>query len=83
MASIPIGHRLTISNMSTEWSTTSATALAHAYLASPEVVAASALSSKLSGPGIYKTPENFNSIEFCYGTGLPASPLSLIALSNN
>lgn len=50
--------------------------VAHAYLASPEVVAASALSGKISGTGVYKTPENLNGIEFGYGTGSPASPLS-------
>ncbi|KAI3338717.1 homoaconitase [Ustulina deusta] len=49
--------------------------LAQAYLASPEVVAASALSGKISGPGVYKDPENLNGIEFGYGVGLPASPL--------
>ena len=48
----------------------------HAYLASPEVVAASALSGKISGTGVYKAPENLNGIEFGYGTGSPASPLS-------
>jgi homoaconitate hydratase len=50
--------------------------VAHAYLASPEVVAASALSGKISGTGVYKTSENLNGIEFGYGTGSPASPLS-------
>ncbi|KAI8685495.1 Homoaconitase, mitochondrial [Fusarium keratoplasticum] len=50
--------------------------LAHAYLSSPEVVAASALSGRLSGTGVYKAPENFNGVQFGYGTGLPASPLS-------
>ncbi|GAP91310.1 putative homoaconitase [Rosellinia necatrix] len=50
--------------------------LAQAYLASPEVVAASALSGTISGPGVYKDSENFNGIEFGYGVGLPASPLS-------
>ncbi|KAL6353568.1 hypothetical protein LRP88_14064 [Fusarium phalaenopsidis] len=50
--------------------------LAHAYLSSPEVVAASALSGRLSGTGVYKAPENFNGVRFGYGTGLPASPLS-------
>lgn len=49
--------------------------VAQAYLASPEVVAASALSGKISGTGVYKTPENLNGIDFGYGTGLPASPL--------
>ncbi|KAM6521485.1 mitochondrial Homoaconitase [Fusarium solani] len=50
--------------------------LAHAYLSSPEVVAASALSGRLSGTGVYKAPENFNGVQFGYGAGLPASPLS-------
>lgn len=50
--------------------------VAHAYLASPEVVAASALSGKISGTGVYKTSENLNSIEFGYGIGSLASPLS-------
>ncbi|KIM92878.1 hypothetical protein OIDMADRAFT_173650 [Oidiodendron maius Zn] len=50
--------------------------LAQSYLASPEVVAASALSGKISGTGVYKTSENLNGIEFGYGTGSPASPLS-------
>ncbi|KAJ4307570.1 mitochondrial Homoaconitase [Fusarium piperis] len=50
--------------------------LAHAYLSSPEVVAASALSGRLSGTGVYKAPENFNGVQFGYGTGLPGSPLS-------
>ncbi|PNY25596.1 Homoaconitase, mitochondrial [Tolypocladium capitatum] len=49
--------------------------LAHAYLASPEVVAASALSGKLSGTGVYEAPENLTGVEFGYGTGLPAFPL--------
>lgn len=39
------------------------------------MVAASALSGKISGPGVYKAPENLNGIEFGYGVGLPASPL--------
>ncbi|KAL7795039.1 homoaconitase [Trichoderma ceciliae] len=52
--------------------------LAHAYLASPAVVAASALAGKLSGTGVYEAaPETLDKgIEFGYGTGLPASPLS-------
>ncbi|EFY86411.1 homoaconitase [Metarhizium acridum CQMa 102] len=50
--------------------------LAQAYLASPEVVAASALSGKISGPGVYKPHENLNGIEFGYGVGSPVSPLS-------
>lgn len=50
--------------------------VAHAYLSSPEVVAASALSGRLSGTGVYKASENFNGVRFSYGTGLPDSPLS-------
>ncbi|KAK2041567.1 homoaconitase [Colletotrichum somersetense] len=50
--------------------------LAHAYLASPEVVAASALAGKITGTGVHKTSENYNGIEYGYGTGSPASPLS-------
>ena len=50
--------------------------VAHAYLASPEVVAASSLSGKISGTDVYKTSENPNGIEFGYGNGSPASPLS-------
>lgn len=47
--------------------------MAHAYLGSPEVVAASALTGKLSGPGIYEVPENYNGVEHGYGTGKPAT----------
>lgn len=39
-------------------------------------MAASSLSGRLSGTGVYKAPENFNGVQFGYGTGLPASPLS-------
>ncbi|KAB5580114.1 homoaconitase [Coniochaeta sp. 2T2.1] len=52
--------------------------LAQCYLASPEVVAASALSGKISGTGVYEAPENVKGIEYGYGTGLPASPLSAL-----
>ncbi|EXJ80711.1 homoaconitase [Capronia epimyces CBS 606.96] len=45
--------------------------LAHAYLSSPEVVAASALHGVLSGPGVYKVPENYTGVEYGYGTGNP------------
>ncbi|MCJ1313945.1 mitochondrial Homoaconitase [Agyrium rufum] len=47
--------------------------LAHAYLSSPEVVAASALNGVLSGPGVYEAPENYTGVEYGYGTGKPAS----------
>ncbi|KAK4114058.1 homoaconitase [Canariomyces notabilis] len=46
---------------------------AQAYLASPEVVAASAISGVISGTGVYKAPENYSGVEFGYGTGLPAT----------
>ncbi|UKZ88714.1 uncharacterized protein TrAFT101_004455 [Trichoderma asperellum] len=45
--------------------------LAHAYLGSPEVVAASVLNGVLSGPGTYKVPENYSGVEYDYGTGEP------------
>lgn len=41
-----------------------------AYLGSPEVVAASALSGKLSGPGWYKTPEDWDGVKFGEGDGI-------------
>ncbi|CAG8260099.1 unnamed protein product [Penicillium salamii] len=41
-----------------------------AYLGSPEVVAASALSGKLSGPGWYKTPEGWDGVKFGEGDGI-------------
>ncbi|TWU72315.1 mitochondrial Homoaconitase [Metarhizium rileyi] len=49
----------------------SASNLAHAYLASPEVVAASALSGLLSGPGFCKLPENYSGVKYGYGDGSP------------
>ncbi|KAI8960349.1 homoaconitase [Daldinia sp. FL1419] len=48
------------------------------YLASPEVVAASALNGVISGPGIYKAPENYAGVDYGYGTGAPATPESQI-----
>ena len=42
---------------------------ADAYLASPEVVAASALSGVISGPGIYTVPEGWSGVDAGYGTG--------------
>ncbi|QUC21855.1 uncharacterized protein UV8b_06096 [Ustilaginoidea virens] len=47
--------------------------LAHAYLGSPEVVAASVLNGVLSGPGVYKVPENYSGVKCGYGTGEPAT----------
>ncbi|KAI1506144.1 homoaconitase [Biscogniauxia marginata] len=43
---------------------------AKAYLASPEVVAASALSGVITGPGIYEVPEDWSGVDAGYGTGL-------------
>jgi homoaconitate hydratase len=42
---------------------------AQAYLASPEVVAASALSGKISSPGNYQLPEGWDGVEFGSGNG--------------
>ncbi|ERF71882.1 Homoaconitase [Endocarpon pusillum Z07020] len=47
--------------------------LAHAYLSSPEVVAASALNGVLSGPGVYEVSETYTGVEYGYGTGKPAT----------
>lgn len=43
--------------------------LAKAYLASPEVVAASALSGIISGPGNYEVPADYAGVEHGFGTG--------------
>ncbi|KAJ5147766.1 hypothetical protein N7526_001118 [Penicillium atrosanguineum] len=43
---------------------------AKAYLGSPEVVAASALSGKLSGPGWYKSPEGWTGVVRGEGDGI-------------
>ncbi|PYI10861.1 homoaconitase [Aspergillus sclerotiicarbonarius CBS 121057] len=43
---------------------------AKAYLGSPEVVAASALSGKLSGPGWYQTPEGWTEVVRGEGDGI-------------
>ncbi|OJJ81973.1 homoaconitase LysF [Aspergillus glaucus CBS 516.65] len=43
---------------------------AKAYLGSPEIVAASALSGKLSGPGWYKTPEGWTGVVRGEGDGI-------------
>ncbi|CEJ90103.1 Putative Homoaconitase [[Torrubiella] hemipterigena] len=50
--------------------------LAQAYLASPEVVAASALNGTISGPGTYQVPENYQGVDYGYGTGAAATPAS-------
>ncbi|KAF2878513.1 homoaconitase mitochondrial precursor [Massariosphaeria phaeospora] len=44
---------------------------AKAYLASPEVVAASALSGKISGPGWYEAPEGYTGVRRGEGDGVP------------
>ena len=44
-----------------------------AYLASPEVVAASALNGVISGTGEYEVAENYSGVEYGYGTGRPAT----------
>ncbi|KAL3455697.1 homoaconitase [Aspergillus heterothallicus] len=43
---------------------------AKAYLASPEVVAASALNGKISGPGWYQTPEGWTEVARGEGDGI-------------
>ena len=43
---------------------------AKAYLASPEVVAASALSGKISGSGQYQAPHDWKGVEFGEGDGI-------------
>ena len=42
---------------------------AKAYLGSPEVVAASALSGKLSGTGVYKQNDDYDGVDFGVGDG--------------
>lgn len=44
---------------------------AKAYLASPEVVAASALSGKISGPGWFQAPEGYAGVRRGEGDGIP------------
>ncbi|KAI4742901.1 hypothetical protein E4T50_06694 [Aureobasidium sp. EXF-12298] len=44
---------------------------AKAYLASPEVVAASALQGKIAGPGTYQKPEGWNGVIRGEGDGVP------------
>ncbi|KAF2187477.1 homoaconitase-like protein [Zopfia rhizophila CBS 207.26] len=46
---------------------------AQTYLASPEVVAASALSGVISGTGVYEAPANYSGVDFGYGTGSPVT----------
>lgn len=43
---------------------------AKAYLASPEVVAASALSGKISGPGWYEEPAGYTGVRCGEGDGV-------------
>ena len=43
---------------------------AQAYLASPEVVAASALRGIISGPGAYQMPVNWSGVDCGFGTGV-------------
>ena len=42
---------------------------AQTYLASPEVVAASALHGVVTAPGYYRVPANWSGVEYGYGTG--------------
>ncbi|KPM43310.1 Homoaconitase, mitochondrial [Neonectria ditissima] len=49
---------------------------AQAYLASPEVVAASALSGVISGTGVYEPPANYSGVDFGFGTGSAKTPES-------
>jgi homoaconitate hydratase len=53
---------------------------ASAYLASPEVVAASALHGTITGPGSYQVPAGWSGVEHGYGTG--AEPSTEDQLSN-
>ncbi|KAF2156261.1 homoaconitase LysF [Myriangium duriaei CBS 260.36] len=50
---------------------------AKAYLASPEVVAASALSGKISGPGLYQKPEGWRGVVRGQGSGDMTKEISL------
>lgn len=49
---------------------------AQAYLASPEVVAASALHGRIVGPDVFKAPADYAGVEYGYGTGLPATTVN-------
>jgi homoaconitate hydratase len=53
---------------------------AHAYLASPEIVAASALSGVISGPGAYEVPADWSGVKYGFGNG--AEPSTANQLSN-
>ena len=44
---------------------------AKAYLASPEVVAASALAGTITGPGLYEKPTQWDGVRYGAGTGAP------------
>ncbi|PGH10764.1 homoaconitase, mitochondrial [Polytolypa hystricis UAMH7299] len=52
---------------------------AKAYLASPEVVAASALSGKISGPGLYEKPEGWSGVVRGEGDGIKEEDRMLTA----
>lgn len=45
-----------------------------AYLSSPEVVAASALSGVISGTGVYEPPANYTGVDYGFGTGSAKTP---------
>lgn len=49
---------------------------AQAYLASPEVVAASALSGVISGTGVYEAPPGWSGVEYGFGTGMERTAVS-------
>lgn len=49
---------------------------AQAYLASPEVVAASALSGVISGTGVYEVPPGWSGVQYGFGTGMERSTAS-------
>ncbi|ERF72978.1 hypothetical protein EPUS_05059 [Endocarpon pusillum Z07020] len=53
---------------------------AQTYLASPQVVAASALKGVISGPDTYEVPTNWSGVEYGYGTS--AEPTTETKLSN-
>ena len=52
---------------------------AKAYLGSPEVVAASALSGKLSGTGVYKQEDGYDGVDFGFGDGMKEEDRMLTA----
>jgi len=49
------------------------------YLASPEVVAASALHGTIIGPGAYQVPAGWSGVEHGYGTGAEASTVDQLS----